>query len=569
MTSPHQWILKDANAQILAQLTETSGLSPLLARVLACRDLLATPEHIDRFLNPKLAHIPSPFEMAGIQESALRVVKAVANHECIGVFGDYDVDGVASTVILSEFLEQLGARVVLTIPNRLKEGYGLNQAGIKRLQQQGAGLIITVDCGITAHEEIDYAGLLGLDVVVVDHHTVPVQLPNAVAVLNPHRTDCTAKRQHLCAAGVVFYLCLAIRQLLRQQGFFATRPEPNLKYALDLVAIATVADVVPLVEENRIFVQQGLQLIKSGHRAGIQALLQIADIPPHRITAGTLGFHIGPRINAAGRLEDASFAVSLLRSQESALVHELAHTLDEQNQARKSLEKQAVDEAIAEITHSDFHQSAMALALYREHWHPGVVGIVASRLVDRFGKPTLVIGSQGKGSGRSIPAFHLHHALSAVSSHLLGFGGHAHAVGLQLDPKQFLSFQQAFTQQAASMLKQQDLVRQLHYDAELDLTQISMALTQSLQRLAPFGRANPEPLFRINHVKLEALRPLNGGHMKGVVHKQGSSVAFIGFGLQDLITKQQGTVDVLAYLDINEWRNEQTLQLRLKDVQPS
>jgi single-stranded-DNA-specific exonuclease len=434
---------------------------------------------------------------------------------------------------------------------------------VERLKAAGASLVVTVDCGITAHSEVEFAASCGIDVIVIDHHAVPVSLPNAVAVINPHREDCAGSK-HLCAAGVVFNVCMALRRALREAGTFNTRPEPNLRGMLDLVALATVADVMPLIEENRLFVQQGLQVMKESRRFGFKALLDVAGIEQDRVNAGSLGFHLGPRINAAGRLEDALEAVRLLRSQDKRQALSIAQRLDEQNNRRKSLEAEIVQEAVQEIKDSSWLPDARILLVANEKWHPGVVGIVASRLVERFARPAIVIGEGGKGSGRSIPSFHLHEALVAVKHELLGFGGHAHAVGLHVDMSRIEQIREALTFFAAGKLNEEDLCRVHFHDGDLRREDINFELANLLSKAEPFGRGNPEPIFKLNHIKLANLRVLRGGHVRAML--SGTDVSVIAFGMESQLSLLEQPVDVLAALEINRWQGRESLQLRIKDV---
>lgn len=562
-----KWLEREVDLNQVNTLIAELDIHRILARILVGRGI-DSPQKAKNYLEPALSQLPDPDALAGMSEACERLGKALLEGEKIGVFGDYDVDGVTSSVILSEFLESLGAQVAVTLPNRLTEGYGLSLAGLERLERAGARLIVTVDCGVTAHEEVDLATAKNIDVIVIDHHTVPVTLPNAVAVINPHRKDCTRSAEHLCAAGVVFNLCMALRKYLREAGFFKSRPEPNLLKLLDLVALGTVADVVPLIEDNRIFVQKGLELIKQGLRPGIKALLEAAKIEPKKATAGTLGFHLGPRINAAGRLENAMSAVDLLKSRDYAPAFLMAEQLDASNQERRELEKQILAEALLEIAGSQEHQDAFAIVVGRDTWHPGVVGIVASRLVEKTGKPSIVIGQNGKGSGRSISGFHLHEALCEISETMLGFGGHAHAVGVHIDLQDLELFQDAFRDYAAQKLTPEDLVPVIYHDGEISIDDVDEALVERIGKAAPFGRSNPEPVFCLRGVKIGEFRELKGGHLKGQV--LGSRpIDFIAFGMaenQALLTKP---VDMLVTPEINEWAGKRTLQLRIKDITPA
>lgn len=561
---PRHWRVREADEVKINQLLIDLGIHRILARVMVARGI-AGETSAEQFLNPQLAALGDPFQFAGMQAGCDRFVRAIVNNEVIGVFGDYDVDGVTSTVLLCEFLESCGVQVCATIPDRIKEGYGLNVLGLERLAKQGATLVVTVDCGITAHEEVLVAVEKGIDVVVIDHHTVPVDLPKAVAVINPHRSDCARQAKHLCAVGVVFNLCMALRKQLRDLGFFADKPEPNLLNFLDLVALGTVADVVPLILENRIFVHHGVNLIKKQNRLGINALLETAKIPATKITASTLGFQLGPRVNAAGRLEDAMQAVNLLRTSNVKMATDLANFLNDSNLSRRALEREMVDEAILEINNSEVHQDSWVIVIGKEHWHPGVVGIVASRLVEKFGKPTIVIGANGKGSGRSIPSFHLHESLCQVAHIMTGFGGHAHAVGVHLEFDKIAKLREELNLYSAKILTKADLVQTMSYDGELSVFDVSFDLVNELNKAAPYGRGNPEPVFRLNKLTFANLKELNQGHLRGQIAGD-RRVPFVAFGLAEKIKLFEDVADILVSVDINEWMGKKEIQLKIKDI---
>ena len=563
-----QWRAREADGAAVAALQAALGLGEPLARVLCARgvgDVAAARS----FLAPTLASLPDPSALAGVDVAVERLERALSAGETIGVFGDYDVDGVASTTMLSELLEAVGARVVSTIPDRLLEGYGLSRPGVDRLAAAGATLVVAVDCGVTAHDEVAYAKARGVDVIVVDHHTVPVELPRAHAVINPHRADCARGSEDLCAAGVTFNLCLGLRRTLRARGWFSsTRPEPDLRDALDLVALATVADCVRLVGENRVLVAHGVKAMRGARRRGLAALLEVANVDPLKVDAGTLGYQLGPRVNAAGRLGDAMQAVRLLRSGDVDETRALARRLDAENAARKDLEKRIVEEAVQRVAGSRLLQDAKVVVVGDEAWHPGVVGIVASRLVDKFGKPAVVVGEGGRGSGRSISAFHLHEALSAVSSTLAGFGGHAHAAGVRVPPGGLDAFRDALSAHAETRLQPSDLARSQIHDGDLSLDDVTFELVEQLQRAAPFGRGNGEPCFRVRGLRPTAIRALTGGHVKGVVDTR-RRVEAIAFGAGDRVDDFGGVVDALCVPEVNEWRGAKTLQLRVRDFAPA
>jgi single-stranded-DNA-specific exonuclease len=414
-----RWLLPDVVEQEVGSLAGELSLHPLAARVLLHRGY-RTPEAASAFLSDRLADLPDPFRMKGMHGAVERVLRAVRLKEKVTLYGDYDVDGVSSTSLMYLFLKELGVAPATYIPHRLDEGYGLNLGAVERIAQDGTRLLVTLDCGITSVAEIARAKELGLDVVVVDHHTVPPTLPPASAVLNPHQPGCEYPTKVLCAAGVAFNLCMGLRKRLRDDGFFATRKEPNLKALMDLVALATVADVVPLTGANRILVAHGLQELSQGRRPGIRALKEVAGLEPDAtVTAGQVGFRLGPRINAAGRLHDASLGLQLLCADSVETARSLAQVLDRANAERQGIESGILTQALAQ---AEEHKDSRGLVLYDEGWHPGVIGIVASRVVERYHRPTVMVGVKdgvGKGSARSIEAFHLYDALTGCADLLM------------------------------------------------------------------------------------------------------------------------------------------------------
>lgn len=576
------WHERAVDANVVDVIARGTGLPTALARVLVGRGV-SDAAAATAYLQPSLKHLPDPLRLAGIDAALDRLAHSIKADEPIGVFGDYDVDGVTSTTLLSDFFAGCGIKTATTIPDRLIEGYGLSRAGVDRLADAGCKLLVTVDCGVTNHDEITYAKQRGIDVIVVDHHTVPVELPKATAVINPHRADCTRGSEMLCAVGVTFNLALALRRQLRDQGWFSsTRPEPDLKDALDLVALGTVADVVPLVGENRVLVHNGLKALRQGKRAGLLALLNVAGLDLGRVAAGDLGFQLGPRINAAGRLGDANQGVQLLRTG-AVDTERLADALDAENRTRREIEKQIVAEAIRQVEQSVSLRAAKAIVVGDESWHPGVVGIVASRLVDRFGRPAVVVGTGGRGSGRSIEAFHLHEAVRAVSADvgtevLAGFGGHAHAAGVRIAGGGFERFRDAFLAFAEAKLVDEDLHRTAWHDGVVGGGDLLFDAVERLQIAAPFGRSNPEPLFIIEDVRLRGTKVLKGEHLKGSVDPRSflqrgdrnpGFLDVIAFGAASRARDWEGPVDLLATPEIKEWQGNRSVQLRVRDFRPS
>ncbi|MFL5318524.1 MAG: single-stranded-DNA-specific exonuclease RecJ [Myxococcaceae bacterium] len=564
------WVLPRASEEEARVLAVELGLHPIAAKVLVARGL-NVPSTAAAFLSDKLSDLPDPALMKGMPETVARVHKAVKRAEKITLWGDYDVDGVCSTSLLSLFLKSLSATVATYIPHRLEEGYGLNVAAIERIAQDGTKLLVTLDCGITSHAEIAKANELGLEVVVVDHHTVPETMPPALAVLNPHQPGCTYPTKHLCAAGVTFNLCMGLRKLLREEGFFQGRTEPNLREYLDLVALATVADVVPLTGANRILVKHGLKELTAAKRPGVRALKEVAGLPPDgAVTAGQVGFRLGPRINAAGRLDDASVGLRLLTCRTEDEARPLAKELDAANAERQAIEQDILNQALAM---AEARKSARGFVLYGEGWHPGVVGIVASRVVEKYHRPTAVIGVKdgvGKGSARSIEAFHLYDALKNCADHLSRFGGHKHAAGLTVDARMLPAFTEAFEKIAAAQLTEDDLVARCRVDAIVTAQELTESAVEAIQALAPFGNGNPEPVLGVRNVVarprvLQNKREGGVGHLKLTLERS-PMLDVIGFSMADKVALTEGPIDLVFQASMDEFRGVRRVSLKLKDV---
>jgi len=547
------------------RLSDALGLHPLAARALASRGL-ADPALAARFLSPRLEDLPDPFLMKGMEDAAGRIVRAVEEGERIACYGDYDVDGVTSTTLLAGFLRAAGADVVTYIPHRLAEGYGLNTAAVGRLAAEGVRLLVTLDCGITSVAEVAEAARLGVDVVVVDHHTVPVDLPAARAILNPHQPGCGYPSRHLAAVGVTFNLAMALRRRLRERGRFGpSRPEPNLREALDLVALGTIADVVPLVEVNRVLVRFGLAEIGKARRPGVRALLRVAGVPAGDVAASQVGFRLAPRLNAAGRLDDAGRGVRLLSTADASVADALAEELDRENRARQEIERQILEEALADAAER-VAAGARGLVLSRPGWHPGVVGIVASRVVERFHRPAVLVGVSdgvGKGSGRSIAAFHLHDALCACAGNLLRFGGHRHAAGVTIAPEAIPAFRADFERHAAAALSDEDLVPHTRIEGWIASEELDERAAADLERLAPFGAGNPEPVFGVRGRPSRARQVGAGGaHLKLVIAERDA----IAFQMGDRLPLCAGPVEAAVSLGFDDWDGMRRLQLRVRDL---
>ena len=562
-----RWVEVGCDEAAAGRLARELGLEPLAARVLACRGL-ADPADAERFLQARLTDLPDPFLMKGMAAAVERLMRAIAGGERIALYGDYDVDGITSTALLAGFLRAAGAEVVTYVPHRLVEGYGLNTEAVRRLAGEGARLLVSLDCGITSVAEVRAAADLGVEAVVVDHHTVPVELPAATAILNPHQPGCGYPYKPLAAVGVTFCLAMALRKRLREAGRFgAERPEPNLRQALDLVALGTVADVVPLTGVNRVLVRWGLEEVARTGRPGLRALKRVAGIADGAaVTAGQIGFRLGPRLNAAGRLDDASRGVRLLLTRDEAEAAALADELDRENRSRQEIEREILGQALAQAEER-VGAGARGLVLSRDSWHPGVIGIVASRVVERFHRPAVLVGvanGVGKGSGRSIEGFHLYDALARCAPHLTRFGGHQHAAGVTLDPAALPAFREAFEAHARERLTDEDLVPRCRIEGRLLAEAVCERSAQALERLAPYGAGHPEPLFAVRGRPRRARTVGAGGaHLKlGFA----AGVDAIGFSMGDRLGLCDGEIEAAVTLGFDDWDGARRLQLKIRDL---
>lgn len=459
---------------------------------------MVDPAEVLSFLSPNLGQLKDPRTMKGIQKACERIVQAIEKRETIGVFTDYDVDGVCSAALLYRFLIGIGCRAPeVFIPDRVNDGYGLNVRGIDELHSKGVTLMITADCGITAVNEVRYANTLGMDVIVTDHHEVDQEIPEALALINPKQSDCMFFREDLCGAGVVFHLIVALRSVLRDRG---VHDLPNLKEELDIVAMATVADAVGLSGVNRILVKEGLNVLNSSLRVGISALVKVAGIKKDVISRD-LGFILGPRINAAGRISDARKAFDLLTTDDERQAHALAQELDGLNRKRQMHEQKVLEMALKQLKEQQSYEHVTVV--WGSNWHIGVLGIVASRLVSIFSKPAIVISFMdgvGIGSGRSQEGIDLHHALSLTNGMLNSFGGHKMAVGLSMPEERIVEFCRALDEIISTQIQH----KRLTFEVDLKISPFDLTPTflDELELLSPFGEGNPEPVFLIPSMEI-------------------------------------------------------------------
>ncbi len=565
-----KWKLRreQPEATQIAQLVKKLDIQNLTAQILILRGV-TTVEQGAEFLQASLSALPDPDLLPDMAIACARLERALVQGEKIAVHGDYDVDGITGCTLLVETLRTLGGKVEYHIPLRLKDGYGLSADAMRQAQENGCSIVLSVDCGVSAQAEAELAAELGLDLIITDHHQPPDKLPVCLALINPHLPLNRFPWVDLAGVGVAFFLLVGLRRRLRENGYFAARNEPDLRQGLDLVALGTIADIVPLGGVNRILVRSGLQLLEMGNRPGIAALKRVADVK--KVSSGVVGFRLAPRLNAAGRLEDAALGVKLLLGEDPQDIDSLAELLDGFNRERQKIEQKTLLEAIALVEEQNRPQR-YTIVLASENWHSGVIGIVASRLVERYHRPTILIAledGQGKGSARSISNFHLYQALKESAEFLDGFGGHAMAAGLSIKTENLESFCADFEREAASCLQVEDLLPVLYHDGEVALSTLTLPLLRELETLNPYGAGNPQPTFISRNCQVYSPRILSDKHLKFDVEQEGSRVACIAFGQAEHFDQLNGEIDLLYRPSINQWRSKESIQLQIVDLSPS
>jgi single-stranded-DNA-specific exonuclease len=550
---------------VVRALAEQLQVPATLARLLAQRGYDRV-EAAKRFLRPSLGSLSDPLDLPGMREAVEAVVAAVRAGRTVLVHGDYDVDGQCGTALLTRALRAAGATAVPFIPNRMRDGYDLGPAGLAAARAAGAGLILTCDCGTTARTTIAEANAAGIRVVVTDHH-LPGELPAADAIVNPRRGDPEAPWADLCGTGVAFKLVQALVPVL---GL----PEHLPLHLLDLVALATVADVVPLTAENRVLVRYGLRKLQETRWEGLRALIQVAGLGDKPVRAGHVAFVLGPRLNAAGRIGEAMDGLALLLSDDPADALDRARRLDTQNAQRQELDQRIVQEAVDVIERDVDLDRQYGLVLASDTWHPGVIGIVASRVVERYARPAMLVafeGDLGKGSGRSIPGFDLHAALEACAPHLERYGGHRMAAGVTVRRGSLEGFREAFNRVARERLAPEDLVPRRRIDAVVRLDELSLDLERLLRHLEPCGAGNPTPVFGVTGVAVREARPVGSNHLRLLLEDAAGRIPAIGFDWADRVDPAwwRAPVDVAFQLQQNEWRGDVSLQARIIEVRPA
>jgi len=563
----YKWELyQEVEQETRKSISRELQIPELITKVLVTRGI-ETPQQIRAFFKPSSQNLHDPFLMQDMEKAVDRIIEALIAKERIFIYGDYDVDGITAVSMLYLFLKDMGGVVRYYIPDRQTEGYGISSVGIREAISWKAGLIISVDCGVTSTEEVKLATLSNIDVIISDHHEPGESLPDALAVLDPKKPDCQYPFKELAGVGVAYKMAQGISQ---KWGLDALSHD---KY-IDLVAIGSAADIVPLIDENRILVKQGLEKINSDGEIGLSALIETAGLKDSVINVGHIIFVLAPRINAVGRLGSAASAVELLTTRDSTEAYRLAQTLEEENRRRKFIDNITLNEARQKINDECDLDNDKAIVLAKKDWHPGVIGIVASRIIEQYYRPTIMITVDegvGKGSARSIPGFDIYNALKQCSHVLMQFGGHKYAAGLTIDKNKIEEFAGLFKDAASSMIKEDDLIRKIEISAEITLDEINSEVIRYLDFFEPYGPKNPKPLFVSRDIEVIYPRLVgsNNQHLRFKAKQNGIVIDVIGFNLAekyDRIVLDHRPIDMIYSIEKNLWMSRVTTQLLLKDL---
>lgn len=560
-----EWIVHKCDETAAQAISNSLGVHPIVAKVLLNRGI-TTAEAAKAYFTPNLSDIPDPFSLPGMETAVERIVRAIFDEEPIAIFGDYDVDGITGAALLAYFLRELGANPTVMLPNRV-EGYGLAEHHIMKLSESGVKLLITVDNGIRAIDEIKLAAGLGIDAVITDHHELDESLPDARAVLNPHRLCADHPLRELSGCGVAFMLALAIRKHLRDTNRLPS-PEPNLKKHLDLVAMGTIADVMPLTGMNRMLVSHGLAEISRSSKAGIRALLEVSCTAPEGINPVSVAFRLAPRINAAGRMGNPYSALELLLSDDAIRTRDIARILDKTNRERQFLEQKILSDTERIVRNEGYLDNRFGLVLHSDGWHVGVLGIVAARIVERTTLPTIIVTSDtspARGSARSVEGINLLDAIAQCDDLLIGFGGHAMAAGITIDPKNLDEFEKRFDD-ACRRLAGDAAKPRLEIDAAAGPGEITNKLVDDLLACHPFGIGNPEPVLSMEDITIFDSRIVGDDHIKLRVGNSSTHFDAIGFRMGKLLPKAGCRASIAFSPQYNTWNGVTSIQLNIKDI---
>jgi len=567
------WHILKPDSRLVENICKTINCSTFFATILVNRDIIS-PQDVHDFLNISLDNIRHPFSIKEMEIAVKRIYNAIINHEKILIFGDYDVDGVTSTAILMEFFRHTGADVSYYIPHRTKEGYGLQETHIYDIAiPDKIDLIITVDCGSSSHDAVRAARDAGIDIVITDHHIVPEKLPEAIALISPKRADCNSGLEDLAGVGVAFYLIMSLRKFLRDMNFWDSHPEPNLKNLCDLIALGTVADMVPLVKENRIFAKTGLDLINTGNRIGISALIKAGSSNKYPIDSEDIAFRLAPRINALGRVDHAKDAVELLLTEDSDTAGRIAQRMNLMNANRQNIEKKIYEYIIEHVNNNPEIIHNRSIVLSHHSWHEGILGIVASRIVEKFNRPVVLFAQKdgfAKGSARSVSGFNLYEGLMACSDLLDTFGGHSMAAGIKIKIQNIDKFREKFEKTVKSTAMVQDSLPLTEIDCEIRFDDINVEFTDELESLKPFGTGNPEPLFLVRNIKVLSSEIVGGNHRKMVLSqascKEEKILNAIQFNIDTNLSEKDFIETMVFRLRWNRWNGNKTIQAIIEDI---
>lgn len=566
-----KWVVRPQHPERAEALARALETTPLVGQILINRGFSDT-EEAAQFLRCHLGDLTDPYLLNDMADAVDRIFLALVREEKILIYGDYDVDGVTATSLILLFLRDLGFSAYYYIPNRVEEGYGINRESIRKFKDKGIALIITVDCGISSVDEIAYAKSLGMDVIITDHHEPPPVLPEAVATINPLLEDCSFPYKALSGVGLAFYLVAGIRKGLREKDSFGNREEPSLLDYLDLVAVGTIADIVPLTGINRILVRAGLEQINTNPRLGIRTLLDACGIAPGQVDSSAVAYRLAPKINAAGRLSDASAGVRLLTTCSSDDAERLAGYLDVENVERQRIEEKIYAEAMDQIMSGGYLEGRCSIVLSSAEWHPGVVGIVASRLMERFYRPTILLCFENgvyKGSARGIPSFHLYQGLSMCRDLLLEFGGHKYAAGIKMEPENFESFRERFESVVREMVPEEGFIPVMTLDTSAELADLGYEEVSKFQDLSPFGAGNPEPVILLYNVEPLDPRIVGGDHLSFTIRQKDKTVSAIAFRQAHEMENLTHNMELAVIPEIQTWKGVSRVKLRVKGMRPA
>ena len=559
-----KWQIYETDKEKVEEVKRKYQINELLATILVNRNII-NEEDIRLFLNPTREDFYDPFLIKDMDIAVDRILQAIDKKEKVTIYGDYDVDGITSITVLKSFLKDIGLEANFYIPNRLEEGYGLNKNAIDKIKQNGCDLMITVDCGISAIEEIEYANSLGIETIVTDHHEAGNELPKAIAVIDNKRKDSTYPFRELAGVGVVFKLTQALGIKL------GLKEETYLKY-LDIVCVGTISDIVPLVDENRVIAKLGLMLVKQTRNIGLKSIINSSGYT--KIDSNTISFGVAPRINACGRMGKAEEALELFLSSDIQEVRTLTQKLNEHNRKRQETEKSIFENALQKIEKEHLEKNK-AIIVGGENWHHGVIGIVSSKITEMYFKPSILLSFEedgiGKGSGRSIPGFDLHDALMKCLDTIEKFGGHSMAVGITIKKDKLEEFKKEF-EEIATESHIEEIVPIINIDAKIALGDINKEMVESLKQLEPFGEANKMPIFAFKNLKIDSIRALSEGkHLKLTLKEDNYIINAIGFNIGNLSEEYRigDKVDIAGVLEINTFNGVDNLQINIKDIMKS